>query len=162
MEIRLNSLLNFCYPRAKNCHFTLLSSHIFSNSFQIGGKFEELKLIIDKVEDKSRIGVCFDTCHAHAAGYDMSGKEALDHTMDLFNEVIGIQYLKAVHLNDSKGLCDCNLDRHENIGKGKIGIRGFKALMNDPRFNNIPMILETPETDYKKEIVKLYSLVQKL
>ena len=126
---------------------------------QIGGKFEELKSIIDKVDDKARIGVCFDTCHAFAAGYDITNTEALNHTMETFEKVIGLEYLKAVHLNDSKGGCGCHLDRHENIGHGKIGPKGFKALMNDNRFNNIPMILETPECDYRKEIKKLYSLV---
>ena len=91
----------------------------------------------------------------------MSNREALNHTMEIFEEVIGLQYLKAVHLNDSKGPCGCKLDRHENIGHGKIGLRGFKAIMNDPRFNKIPMVLETPETDYSQEISKLYSLVEK-
>ena len=81
--------------------------------------------------------------------------------MERFEEVIGLKYLKAVHLNDSKGECGCSLDRHENIGHGKIGSKGFKALMNDDRFNGIPMILETPECDYSKEIKKLYSFVSK-
>ena len=120
-----------------------------------------MRSIIDKVEDKTRIGVCFDTCHAFAAGYDITNKETLDHTMETFENIVGLEYLKAVHLNDSKGNCGCNLDRHENIGHGKIGIKGFKALMNDDRFNDIPMILETPECDYSKEIQKLYSLVSK-
>ena len=81
--------------------------------------------------------------------------------MNSFDQIVGLNYLKAFHLNDSKGECSCHLDRHENIGHGKIGIAGFKALMNDARFNNLPMILETPECDYQREITKLYSLVEK-
>ena len=126
---------------------------------QIGGKFEELKMIIDAVENKSRMGVCLDTCHLFAAGHDLSTEEGFKTMMKEFDETVGLKYLKAVHLNDSKGERGCHLDRHENIGKGKIGLKGFKMIMKDQRFSGIPMILETPEKDYGKEIKKLYSLV---
>lgn len=128
----------------------------------VGGKFEELREIIDRVKDKSRVGVCIDTCHAFAAGYDISSDGGFDKMMQEFESVIGLKYLRAVHLNDSKGELGCHLDRHENIGKGKIGINAFRRLMVDPRFNGIPMILETPceaENTYQKEVKLLYSFL---
>lgn len=128
----------------------------------VGGKFEELREIIDRVEDKSRVGVCIDTCHAFAAGYDVSSDGGFDKMMQEFESVIGLKYLRAVHLNDSKGELGCHLDRHENIGKGKIGINAFRRLMMDPRFNGIPMILETPceaENTYQEEVKLLYSFL---
>ena len=109
------------------------------------------------------MGVCIDTCHAFAAGYDIASDEGFDKTMAEFESVVGLRYLRAVHLNDSKGELGCHLDRHENIGKGNIGIYAFKRLMGDPRFNGIPMILETPcisEDTYEKEIKQLYSFVR--
>ena len=103
------------------------------------------------------MGVCLDTCHAYAAGYDFA------KMMEEFESVIGLEYLRAVHLNDSKGDLGCHLDRHENIGKGRIGVEAFRRLMRDPRFNDIPMILETPcvsDNTYKKEIKQLYSMIK--
>lgn len=131
----------------------------------IGSKFEELRDIIEKVDDKSRVGVCIDTCHIFSAGYDIRSKKAYDKTMDKFESVIGFKYLKGVHLNDSKTGFNEGKDRHENIGKGKIGLNSFKYIMNDSRFDDIPMVLETPASEnesndiYKEEIKLLYSLV---
>ncbi|GFO33238.1 DNA-(apurinic or apyrimidinic site) lyase-like [Plakobranchus ocellatus] len=127
----------------------------------IGGRLEELRAIIDKVEDKSRVGVCLDTCHAFAAGFDLSTEQGYQKLMEDFESIIGLEYLSAFHLNDSKGDVGCHLDRHENIGKGKIGLAGFTRIMNDPRLVNIPMILETPVNDYAAEIRTLYKLVDK-
>ncbi|UYV66118.1 apn-1 [Cordylochernes scorpioides] len=110
----------------------------------IGGKFSQLRAIIDGVKDKSRVGVCIDTCHAFAAGYNLATKEGFHSMMEEFESVVGLQYLKALHINDSKGKLGCHLDRHENIGRGHIGKQGFTHLMQDPRFNNLPLILETP------------------
>lgn len=129
----------------------------------IGGKFEELRDIIDRVQDQSRVGVCLDTCHAFAAGYDIASEKGFSQMMEEFDSVIGLKYLRGVHLNDSKGEIGCHLDRHENIGKGKIGVEAFQRLMRDPRFNGVPMILETPctsEDTYKKEIKKLYAMIK--
>jgi AP endonuclease-1 len=131
----------------------------------IGSKFEELAGIIERVEDKRRIGVCIDTCHIFSAGYDIRSKFAYEKSMALFESKIGFKYLKGVHLNDSKTGFNEGKDRHENIGKGKIGLNAFRYIMNDPRFNDIPMVLETPvaedkSTDiYKQEIELLYSLI---
>ncbi|CAH1273701.1 Hypp5184 [Branchiostoma lanceolatum] len=129
----------------------------------VGGKFAELRGIIDRVEDKSRVGVCLDTCHAFAAGYNLSTQDGFDQMMQEFEETVGFSYLRAMHINDSKGEVGCHLDRHENIGRGKIGIEGFRRVMNDPRLNNIPMILETPVSlDDEDEIRILYSLCEDL
>ncbi|KAL1482937.1 hypothetical protein MTO96_013349 [Rhipicephalus appendiculatus] len=124
----------------------------------IGGDFHELRGIIDRVKDKSRIGVCLDTCHAFAAGYDLATEEGFEKMMNDFESIIGLPYLKALHLNDSKGVVDSHLDRHENIGRGKIGLDGFRRIMNDSRLDHLPMILETPETDYGVEIALLNGL----
>jgi len=128
----------------------------------IGSKFEELAKIIALVENKERIGVCLDTCHMFAAGYDIRTKDVFTKTFQKFDEVVGFQYLKGVHLNDSKVELGSNVDRHENLGKGKIGMECFKLLMNDKRFYNIPIILETPdESQYLSEIEMLYSFLEK-
>ncbi|XP_065308889.2 probable endonuclease 4 isoform X2 [Dermacentor albipictus] len=124
----------------------------------LGGDFRELRGIIDRVKDKSRIGVCLDTCHAFAAGYDLATQEGFEKMMNDFESIIGLSYLKALHLNDSKGKVCSHLDRHENIGHGNIGLDGFRRIMNDPRLDHLPMILETPETDYGVEIALLNGL----
>ncbi len=125
----------------------------------MGFLFEHLAGIIDLVEDKSRIGVCLDTCHTFTAGYDLRTKKAFDETFDKFDGIVGFKYLKAMHLNDAKPDLDSRVDRHESIGKGKIGIEAFSFIMNDKRFDEIPMILETPDsTIWPKEIKLLYSL----
>lgn len=124
----------------------------------IGSKFEDLHDIIELVHDKYRVGVCLDTCHLFAAGYDIRTKETYEKTMSEFDKIVGFNYLKGVHVNDCKSDLGSGLDRHENIGKGKIGMNCFDFLMNDIRFNNIPMILETPASDelcdeiYSREI----------
>jgi apurinic endonuclease APN1 len=129
----------------------------------IGGKFEDLRDIITLVEDKTRIGVCLDTCHTFAAGYDIRTRETYEKTFAEFERIVGIQYLKALHLNDSKSQFSSKVDRHENIGKGYIGLNCFKWIMSDIRFLNIPLILETPIDDvsvYQKEVELLYSFVK--
>ncbi|MDR8394273.1 deoxyribonuclease IV [Aliifodinibius sp. S!AR15-10] len=124
----------------------------------MGFTFEQLAEMIDQVEDKERVGVCIDTCHAYAAGYDISTKEGFDKTFQEFNETIGAQYLKAMHLNDSKRELGSRVDRHESLGDGEIGIDAFKFIMQDEQFDDIPMILETPNTErWAEEIEMLYS-----
>ena len=124
----------------------------------VGNQFEELKFIIDRVEDKSRVGICIDTCHAFAAGYDLCWQESWQETFNKFDQIIGFNYLKGMHLNDSKKGVGSKVDRHENLGNGEIGINAFEWIMKDPRFDNIPLILETPdESLWEKEIQLLYS-----
>lgn len=127
----------------------------------VGKTFEELKMIIDGVQDKGRVGVCLDTCHMFAAGYDIRTQESYNATMSKFEEVIGFQYLKAMHLNDSKAGLNSKVDRHESIGKGYVGLEAFRCLMNDSRLDGIPLVLETPcphEDSYRDEIQLLLSL----
>jgi deoxyribonuclease-4 len=128
----------------------------------LGHTFEQLKVIIDHVEDKSRVGVCIDTCHAFTAGYDIKTADGFKETFIKFNDIIGFEYLKGMHLNDSKKELASRVDRHDNLGKGLMGEDVFRMLMNDDRFENMPLILETPdESLWDEEIKKLYSLVSK-
>lgn len=125
----------------------------------LGYTFEQLARIIEQVEDKSRVGVCIDTCHAFAAGYDLSTASGFQETFERFDEVIGFNYLKGMHLNDAKKGLGSRVDRHENIGKGELGWAAFKRIMDDGRFDDIPLILETPdETLWPEEINRLYRL----
>ncbi|GJC83998.1 DNA-(apurinic or apyrimidinic site) lyase 1 [Colletotrichum liriopes] len=110
----------------------------------IGTKFEDLKQIIDKVEDKERVGVCIDTCHAFAAGYDLRTPEKFHETIKEFDEIVGNKYLKAFHLNDSKAPFASHRDLHANIGTGFLGLRAFHTLVNHEPFQDLPMVLETP------------------
>jgi len=129
----------------------------------LGNSFDQLKRVIDQLEDQKNVGVCFDTCHAYAAGYDIKTKAGYLRTFDLFDDILGLEYLKAMHLNDSKGKQGSHLDRHEQIGKGFIGTEGFWNFMTDPRWDKVPMVLETPAGDkmYKQELKLLRSLVKK-
>ncbi|XP_035260823.1 probable endonuclease 4 [Anguilla anguilla] len=127
----------------------------------VGGQFSELRGIIDRVRDQSRVGVCLDTCHAFAAGYDLSAEGGVKSMLDEFDRVVGLSYLRGVHLNDSKGKLGCHLDRHEDIGRGQIGIPAFRDIVNEPRLDNIPLILETPGRPGfgdQEQIELLYSL----
>lgn len=124
----------------------------------LGWKFEHLAHIIDRIEDKSRVGVCIDTCHMFTAGYDIRTREAYDVSMAQFGSIVGFEYLKGMHLNDSKPDLGSHVDRHHSIGMGKIGSDAFRFIMNDERMDDIPLILETiDETIWDKEIKMLYS-----
>ena len=126
----------------------------------IGYRFEHLIAIIDLVDDKSRVGVCLDTCHSFTAGYDLKSEEGYEKTLKEFDRIVGLQYLKALHINDSKKEMGSRVDRHDNLGKGFLGEDLFRRIMNDPRFDNMPLILETPEESlWEQEIRWLYSLV---
>lgn len=125
----------------------------------LGYKFEHLRYIIDRVEDKSRVGVCIDTCHSFAAGYDLSTPDGFTATFREFDRIIGFRYLKGMHLNDAKKGLNSRVDRHDSLGKGTLGMEVFKLLMHDPRFDDMPLILETPDDSiWKEEIKLLYSL----
>ncbi|MEG2070947.1 MAG: deoxyribonuclease IV, partial [Bacteroidales bacterium] len=122
----------------------------------VGFSFHHLAYIIDKVEDKNRIGVCIDTCHAYSAGYDIKDVAQYENVFKEFDEVVGAHYLKAIHLNDTKKILGSRVDRHESLGKGFLGLAFFERFIHDPRFDNMPIILETPDdTLWKEEIALL-------
>ncbi|MDE5835903.1 MAG: deoxyribonuclease IV [Paramuribaculum sp.] len=126
----------------------------------LGFTFAQIGHIIDKVEDKERVGVCIDTCHTFASGYDLATREGYTATWNEFEREIGFKYLSGMHLNDSKKGLGSKVDRHESLGLGAIGKEFFKMLMEDPRMDNIPLILETPNEEiWAEEIKWLYSLV---
>ncbi len=128
----------------------------------MGWRFEHLAAIIEQVEDKSRVGVCLDTCHSFTSGYDLRTPEKYDETLKLFDRIVGFHYLKGVHLNDAKPDLGARVDRHESIGKGTLGLEPFRFLMNDDRFDEIPMILETVDNAiWAQEIRLLYDLIKK-
>ena len=127
----------------------------------LGWRFEHIARIIDGVDDKSRVGVCIDTCHTLAAGYDLSTSMGYDFCMEEFERVIGLHYLRAVHWNDGKKGAGSHVDRHETLGNGALGRDFFVRFMNDGRFDNMPIILETPDpARWSEEIVWLNSLVR--
>lgn len=122
----------------------------------IGYRFEQLREILDLVDDRGRMAVCVDTCHVFAAGYDLSTEEGYEATFEEFDRILGLDRLVVFHVNDSKREFNSRVDRHEHIGKGKIGKPGFKLLMNDPRFLKVPKILETPKgPDLKEDVMNL-------
>lgn len=127
----------------------------------MGYRFEHLGHIISAVDDKSRIGICIDTCHIFTAGYDIRTEQTYNATMDEFEKKVGFKYLKGMHLNDSKGKFESRLDRHNSIGQGELGLAPFKFIMNDPRMEEIPLVLETiDENLWESEIKLLYSFVK--
>ena len=126
----------------------------------LGYKFEHLAHIIDKIEDKSRIGVCIDTCHMFTAGYDIRTREAYDKTWGEFDSIVGREYLMGMHINDSKPELGSRVDRHDSLGVGKIGWDAFKFIMNDDRMDDIPLVLETIDEEiWAQEIQDLYNLI---
>ena len=127
----------------------------------LGYSFYQLKSIIDKVDDKSRVGVCIDTCHAYSAGYVLKTKDGFNRVFDEFDDVVGFEYLKGMHLNDSKKEFGSRVDRHDSLGKGTLGLEVFECIMNDSRFDNMPLILETPvEELWPEEIILLKGLIR--
>ena len=122
----------------------------------VGNRFEEIRYIIDRIDDKSRVGVCLDTCHTYSAGYDILRN--YDGVFDEFEKVIGFEYLRGIHLNDTKKPLASRVDRHESVGMGLLDMEFFKRFMTDKRFDNMPIILETPdESRWAEEIALLRS-----
>ena len=122
----------------------LLIETMAGQNHSVGSRFEELRLILDGVKESERMGVCLDTCHVFAAGFDLSSKPAVERTMGMFEDIVGKERLKVVHLNDSKGPVGSGLDRHEYVGKGQIGEKGFRAFLHYGDVAELPIIMEVP------------------
>lgn len=122
----------------------------------LGHRFEHLAWLIRESKYPERLGVCYDTCHTFVAGYDIRTPAAYEETFARFDQVIGLKRLKAVHLNDSRGALGSRVDRHEHIGAGNLGLEAFRLLLNDPRFRDLPMVLETPKgPDLREDVENL-------
>lgn len=160
LERIADSLLRFESHFSKNDPVRLLLECTAGQGSTVGYRFEHLAYIIGRVEKKIPIGVCIDTCHAFAAGYDLRTKSAVSEMLDEFDRVVGLKHLYAFHFNDSMKALGSRVDRHQDIGKGEIGIECFKSLMHDPRTRHLPKYLETPGglESWKKEIALLKSI----
>ena len=153
---RIGDSINIALDKTKGV--TAVIENTAGQGTNMGYKFEQLRFIIDKVEDKSRVGICIDTCHAFTSGYNIKSPEGYTETFNIFDKIIGFKYLKGMHINDSKKELATRVDRHDNIGKGFLGEDVFRMLMNDEHLDNMPLILETPEESlWEAEIKNLYS-----
>lgn len=145
---------------SKTSGVTAVIENTAGQGSNLGHTFEQLRFIIDLVEDKSRVGVCIDTCHTFTSGYDLITPEGYEETFSQFDDIIGFNYLRGIHLNDSMKPLGSHVDRHDSIGKGFLGADVFKRLMNDARFDNMPIILETPNEEiWQQEIEMLYKMI---
>lgn len=154
--------LNRLFSELKDNHVTLALETTAGQGSTIGRTFEELAYIIQNVEDPTHLGVCLDTCHIFAAGYDIRTTKVYKQTMKAFDDTIGIDRLRIIHANDSLKEFDSRRDRHEHIGKGFIGLDGFRSFVNDKRLNHIPIILETPKGDDLKEDIENLRVLRSL
>jgi len=137
--------------RSKTSTVMVLIENTAGQGTNLGSTFEEISFIISESQYADGLGVCFDTSHAFAAGYDIRTRVTYEDTLSTFDQIIGLERLKFFHINDSKRPLDSRVDRHEHIGKGEIGLAGFRLLLNDPRFRQHPMVLETPKGKELKE-----------
>ncbi len=159
---RICESLNIAHDATKNFKVKSVLEATAGQGTNVGYKFEHLRAIIDGVEDPERMAVCIDTCHIFAAGYDIATEKGYEETFKQFDDIIGLDRLVAFHVNDSKKGLGSHVDRHEHIGKGAIGLTGFRLLMNDKRFTHIPKILETPKSDDLHEDVENMSVLKNL
>lgn len=159
---KISEAINSTHKETKGFHVLTLLENAAGQGTTIGHRFEHLAAIMERVKEQQRIGVCFDTQHAFAAGYDLRTEEGYEKVWQEFDKIIGIKWLKAFHLNDSKKELGMKVDRHENIGKGFLGIAPFKCLMHDKRFKEIPASLETPKSEDCHEDSEALELLRSL
>jgi deoxyribonuclease-4 len=153
--------MNWAIEQTKDLDVKLVIENTAGQGSNLGYKFEHLAHLIEKSEDKSRVGVCLDTCHTFTSGYDLRSKEAYEKTMEEFGRIVGFEYLMGMHINDSKPKLGSKVDRHHSLGQGELGWDTFKWIMNDDRLDDIPLILETiDESIWAKEIEELYALIE--
>jgi deoxyribonuclease-4 len=148
---RIVAAVNMAFEKNANDVMLLLENTAGTKN-SMGSTFEEIKQIIDGIEDKKRVGICFDTAHAFAAGYDMRTADSVNATLKRFDSVLGLSRLKVIHLNDSKGQLGSGRDRHEHIGMGYIGEEGFRALFRHEAVRGLPFIMETPIDERRDEV----------
>lgn len=153
--IRVTEALNRVFAKTKDLKTMVLLENTSGSGSWLGYNFWHLKKIIDNLADKKRIGVCLDTCHAYCAGYDIATEIGLQATLKELDSLVGLEKLKLVHLNDCKDDLGSLRDRHEHIGKGKIGLAGFKRIINHPKLRHLPFILETPKKDLNDDVRNL-------
>jgi len=155
--------INQAIKETLNCDTTILIETMAGQGKSIGSSFEDLATMLNQIENKERTGICFDTCHVFAAGYDITHQKSYNETFENLNNTVGLQHLKLFHMNDSKKPLNSHVDRHENIGEGLIGLQAFKMILNDSRFTHIPKILETPQVENlendKKNLQTLLGLI---
>jgi deoxyribonuclease-4 len=157
----ISESMNRAIEATKDSNVKLVIENTAGQGSNLGYRFEHLGYIIDKIEDKSRVGVCLDTCHTFTSGYDLRTREAYDETMGTFDRIVGSQYLMGMHINDSKPKLGSRVDRHDSLGKGEIGWDAFKFIMNDARMDDIPLVLETIDASiWAEEIKALYALIE--
>ena len=160
-EIAVNRVIqaiNTALIKASQSKTILLLENTAGQGTEIGNKFEHLKAIINKIDNKEKIGVCLDTAHLFGAGYDLRNKNRIDKTLTEFDEIVGLSYLKLIHYNDSIPEFNSQKDRHQHIGKGMIGEKGMKAIINHPLLINLPFIMETPMKQTGDDIRNLKTL----
>ena len=140
---------------------TLVVENTAGSGGNLGSTFEELRTILDGIDDTSRVGFCLDTMHSFAAGFDLRTRDGFLKTMDHFDRTVGMRYLRGMHLNDSKVGFNSHVDRHESLGAGLLGIEVFTCIMSDRRFENIPLVLETPNEEiWAQEIRQLMAMAE--
>jgi deoxyribonuclease-4 len=156
IELACNCI-NKALSQVKNNVIVLIENQAGGGS-EIGYDFHQLKQMIDGIKDKNRVGICFDLCHVYVAGYDISTKESLEETLSLFDKLIGIDRIKLLHANDTDAACGSKLDRHQDIGTGKIGKLGFTNIVNHKLLKDLPVILETPVKTKEDDIRNLQTI----
>jgi len=150
---RISDSINWTLERTSGV--TAVIENTAGQGSNVGFSFSHLAQIIDKVDDKSRVGICIDTCHTYSAGYDLKTAAGYEATWQEFDNILGMKYLRAIHLNDTKKELGSRVDRHDSIGKGLFGLAFFERIMKDDRFNHIPFILETPNDSLWKSEIEL-------
>lgn len=159
---RVASALDRLFAEGAGEHVTVLLETTAGQGTCLGGTFEELARMLELLRHPERAAVCVDTCHIFAAGYDFRAPEAYVATFERLHEIIGLDRVRAFHLNDSKGGPGSHLDRHEAIGDGQIGLEGFRHLVSDPRFLGVPMVLETPKGKDEREDIRNLATLRSL
>jgi len=159
---RAAEALNLLFQRTAGFRMNILIELTAGQGSCVGSRFEEVGALLERIKEPERIGVCFDTCHVFAAGYDMRTEAQYQETMAALDRAVGLNRIRAFHLNDCKKDLGCRVDRHEHIGRGKMGTAPFSFLMNDPRFFGLPMVLETPKGKALKEDIENLAVLRGL